>query len=267
MSAATTWTAHAGPSVFAGAGASAPAGRIRLGDAIAAEWIKVWSLRSTWWYLGGSAAIVVLMSLLESGDGDPATLDAADPVLAAVSYFVQYVLAVFGIVAITGEIATRSITVTMACTPRRTWIMVAKALVVGGVVLLTSLLVTGGGLVLAAARFGELSLLGGAQAETVLAASVYLALLAVFSLGLATLVRRTAGALAIVLLLLLMVPELLRLLSERVGAPWINTVGDWTPGPIGWRLMDGEWADGLGLVAWAGAAIASAIWVLRRRDA
>jgi ABC-2 type transport system permease protein len=241
--------------------------RTRLGDAIAAEWIKLWSLRSTWWYLGGVATIVVLTSLLEPGDGDPTTPNAVAPVLGAVSYFVQYVLAAFGIVAITGEIATRSITVTMACTPRRTWIMVAKALVVGGVVLVASLLVTGGGLVLTAARFGELPLLDAAQAETVLAASVYLALLAVFALGLATLVRRTAGALVIVLLLLLMVPELLRMLSVRIEVPWVNTVGDWTPSPIGWRLMEGQWADGLALLAWAGAAIASAIWILRRRDA
>jgi ABC-2 type transport system permease protein len=251
----------------AAAAARSATARSRLGDAIAAEWIKLWSLRSTWWYLGGAAAIVVLTSLLESGDGDPTTPNAVAPVLGAVSYFVQYVLAVFGIVAITGEIATRSITVTMACTPRRTWIMVAKALVVGGVVFVASVLTTGGGLVLTAARFGELPLLDGTQVETVLAASVYLALLAVFSLGLATLVRRTAGALSIVLLLLLLVPELLRMLSVRIEAPWVNTVGDWTPSPVGWRLMEGQWADGLALLAWAGVAIASAIWVLRRRDA
>ncbi|MEV0890720.1 hypothetical protein [Promicromonospora sp. NPDC050262] len=252
-----------------GAPTSSPtaAARTRLGDAIAAEWIKLWSLRSTWWYLGGSAAVVVLTSLLESGDGDPTTPDALTPVLGAVSYFVQYILAVFGIVAITGEIATRSITVTMACTPRRTWIMAAKAIIVGAVVLGASLLVTGGGLLLTAARLGELSLVDGTQAETALAASVYLALLAVFSLGLATLVRRTAGALAVMLLLLLLVPELLRMASERFDAPWINTVGDWTPSPIGWRLMEGEWADGLALLAWAGAAVVAAIWVLRRRDA
>jgi ABC-2 type transport system permease protein len=119
MSALTTQAAAAGPGAPATPPTSAPAVRNRLGDAIAAEWIKLWSLRSTWWYLGGSAAIVVLTSLLESGDGDPTTPDAVAPVLAAVSYFVQYILAVFGIVAITGEIATRSITVTMACTPRR----------------------------------------------------------------------------------------------------------------------------------------------------
>lgn len=265
MSASTVGTAPAAP--HARAARPPQPVRARLRDAIAAEWIKLWSLRSTWWYLGGAAAVVALTSLLESGDGDPTTADAVTPVLGAVSYFVQYILAAFGIVTITGEIATRSITVTMACTPRRTRVMVAKAIVVGGVVLVASFLMTGGGLLLTAARLGELALVDAAQRETVLAASVYLALLAVLSLGLATLVRRTAGALAIMLLLLLMVPELLRMLSERFEVPWINTVGDWTPSPIGWRLMEGEWADGLGLVAWAGAAVASAIWVLRRRDA
>lgn len=265
MSAATARATPAGPE----SPAVPPSQVIRtdLGDAIATEWIKLRSLRSTWWYLGGSAAIVVLTGLLESGDADPTTPDAVAPVLASVAYFVQYVLAAFGIVAITGEIATRSITVTMACTPRRTRIMVAKALVVGAIVLVASLLVTGGGLLLTAVRLGELALVDETQAEFVLGASVYLALLAVLSLGLATLVRRTAGAFAIVVLLLLMVPELLRILSERFEAPWIHTVGDWTPSPIGWRLMEGEWADGFALLAWAGVAVAAAIWVLRRRDA
>jgi ABC-2 type transport system permease protein len=233
----------------------------------AAEWLKLRSLRSTWWFLGGSAVIVLLMALLESDDGDPTTVSAVPVVMSAVNYFVQYVLAGFGIVTITGEYASRSITVTMACTPSRTRILAAKALVVLGTVFVTGLVVTGLGVLVTAVRMDEVSSLGASQAADAARMSLYLALLAVFALGVGTLVRRTAGALAIVVLLLLMVPELLRMLSERVGLSWINTVGDYTPSPAGYRLMAGDWESGLVLCAWAVAAICAGVWAMRTRDA
>lgn len=97
-------------------------------------------------------------------------------------------------------------------------------------------------------------------------AGAFLAGLAVLSLGIGTLVRRTAGALAVLLHLLLMVPELLRLLSEKTGLAWIDTLGDWTPSPIGWRFMEGDLGAGWGLLAWAMAAVVAGIGVLRARD-
>jgi ABC-2 type transport system permease protein len=233
----------------------------------AAELLKMRSLRSTRWFLGGAVAIVLLVALLESDDGDPTTLSAVPVVMSAVNYFVQYVLAAFGIVAITGEYASRSITATLACTPSRARILAAKSLVVLGTVLATGLLVTGLGMVVTAVRMDEVSSLGASQAGDAVRMSLYLALLAVFALGVGTIVRRTAGALSIVVLLLLMVPELLRMLSERLGLAWINAVGDYTPAPAGYRLMGGEWESGLVLLAWAVAATCAGAWAMRTRDA
>src|SRR5262245_30719345 len=117
-----------------------------------AEWLKMRSLRSTRWFLGGAAVIVLLMAFLESDDGDPTTLSAVPVVMSAVNYFVQYVLAALGILTITGEYASRSITATMACTPSRARILAAKALVVLGTVLVTGLLVTSLGVLVTAVR-------------------------------------------------------------------------------------------------------------------
>ncbi|MBE1878433.1 hypothetical protein [Myceligenerans pegani] len=234
--------------------------------AVATEWIKLRTLRSTWWFLGGAATLMLLLALLESDNGDPTSVQALAPAMSGVSYFVQYVLAGFGMVAITGEFASRSITVTLACTPSRTRVLASKALVVGVTAYVTGVLASAGSLLVAAARFDEFGQLGRAEAGAVLRMGAFLALLAVFCLGLGTLVRRTAGALSITLVLLLLVPELLRLASEKTGLAWLDTVGTWTPSPIGWRFVQGDLADGWALCAWAATAVAAGVWVLRARD-
>ena len=54
----------------------------------AAEWWKLRSLRSTRWFLGGAALLMLLMALLESNDGDPTRIQAVPVAMNAVSYFV-----------------------------------------------------------------------------------------------------------------------------------------------------------------------------------
>lgn len=235
--------------------------------AMAAEWHKLRSIRSTWWFLLGALLIMVLTTLLEADDGDPGTVQAASVAVAPVANFIQYVLGAFGALAITSEFATRSITVTFACTPSRTRVMVAKTLVVGGLVLAVGTAVAVIGVLLSATRFGELGMLDGLHALDALAIGTYLALLAVLALGIGTLVRHTAGTLAILVLLIVLVPEILRIISERFGLEWIRTIGDHTPAPVGYRLMGGEWQYGLVLMAWAAATVAAGIWALRARDA
>ncbi|MEQ7006154.1 hypothetical protein ABN028_08120 [Actinopolymorpha sp. B17G11] len=232
----------------------------------AAEWIKLRSLRSTWWFVGGSAAIMALVAMLESDDSDPATVLAVSVATAALSNFLQYTLAAFAMLAITGEFATRSITVTCACTPSRTRVMLAKALVVGSTVLLVGTGVAVLGVGVAAVRFGELGALDSTHLTSIVTMGVYLSLLGVLALGIGTLVRRTAGGLAILVLLLLVVPEVMVLVSERLGAPVIATIADYTPAPAGWRLMSGDWEYALVLAAWATVTIAAGVWALRTRD-
>jgi ABC-2 type transport system permease protein len=233
----------------------------------AAEWIKLRSLRSTWWFVGGSAAIMLLVASLEPDDGDPSTVLAVPVATSALLYFVQYALGAFAMLAVTGEFATRSITVTFACTPSRSRVMLAKALVACGTVLLVGTGVAALGVGVAATRFGELGALEGEHVVDVLTMGLYLAMIAGLGLGLGTLVRRTAGGLTILILLLVVVPEILRLLAARFSAPVVDTIAQFTPAPAGARLLAGEWEYGLVLVAWAAAAITAGTWALRTRDA
>jgi ABC-2 type transport system permease protein len=233
----------------------------------AAEWLKLRSLRSTAWFVAGSSLIMLLVAVLEADDGDPSTIRALSVASAAISYFIQYSLATFGMLAITGEFASRSITVTLACTPSRTRVMLAKALVVGAAVLLVGTGVSAVGAGVAAARFGELGSLRGTHVAGILAMGVYLSLLALLALGIGTVVRRTAGGLSIVIVLLLVVPELLRMASARLGVAAFRTFADLTPAPAGSRFVAGEWEYGLVLLAWAAAGLAAGTWALRMRDA
>lgn len=168
---------------------------------------------------------------------------------------------------ITSELATRSITVTFAATPSRGRVMVAKAVVTGIAGLVLGAAATALGVGTAAARHGEFPRVLGDAAEQVAATGVYLGLLAVVSLGVGALVRRSAGALTCMFLLLLVVPEVLHLAAERFDAPFLDTFAGWTPAQAGWQLMSGQWEYVLVLVAWAVAAVAAGIGVLRSRDA
>jgi ABC-2 type transport system permease protein len=238
-----------------------------LASTAAAEWWKLRSLRSTRWFLGGAALLMLLMAVLESNDGDPTTIQAVSVAMAAVNYFVQYILAAFAMLAITSEFATRSITVTLVCTPSRTRVMLAKTAVVGSVVLIAGVLVTGLGVVAWATRFNELDDLGSAQVVAVLKIGSYLALLAVLALGIGTLVRRTAGGLAVLLVLLLVLPEILSLVAERFRLDALSTAIEFTPTLAGSRFLGGEWEFGLVLLGWAAAGVLAGIWALSSRDA
>jgi ABC-2 type transport system permease protein len=237
-----------------------------LRDAVAAELIKLFTVRSTWWFAGGLPALLLLMAVLDGGGGSTSARSLTVG-LTAVSYFGQYVVAAFGLLAITSELATRSITVTFAATPSRGRVMVAKAVVTGLAGLVLGAAATALGVGTAAARHGELPRVLGDAAEQVAATGVYLGLLAVVSLGVGALVRRSAGALTCMVLLLLVVPEVLHLAAERLDAPFLDTLAGWTPAQAGWRLMSGRWEYVLVLAVWAVAAVAAGAGVLRGRDA
>lgn len=87
------------------------------------------------------------------------------------------------------------------------------------------------------------------------------------ALGIGALIRRSAGTITALFVLLLVMPEGLQELSELLDAGFLSTVADHTPAPAGDRFMAGEPGFGLVLAAWAAGAVAAAMWALRARDA
>ncbi|MFI6522172.1 hypothetical protein ACIBF1_41950 [Spirillospora sp. NPDC050679] len=251
-----------------------------LPGAVAAEWTKLWSLRSTWWTLAGAFALTGLMTMILATDtvhdntnelsrDDPGVLIASDLVVAAVDIS-QFVVLALAILTMTGEYATGSIRTTLQAVPPRGRLLAAKAAVVTAVVfplgVLLGLTCTAGASVLMG-EWGRTTL-----AQTVgdsLAIGAYLALVSVFMLGMGALLRSTAAVLTLSFLLLMALPMLL----VNSGVPVVRHVGDALPSSAGRHFMNGEdgpYAPAVGLVilvAWAVAAALAARTSLHRRDA
>lgn len=239
---------------------------------VKAEWLKLRSVRSTWWFAGGALVTMTVVASLEADDlrargGGPGSVEAASSAMTAVGWL-HFILGSLGLLAITSEYATRSIMVTLACTPSRTRLLLAKTAVVGAAVfvagvLIAALAVAGSTLVLGEyARFDI-----GRVAGQILGMGVDLALIAVLALGLGTLIRRSAGTLAVLFVLLMVLPSVLTQFAQSLQAPSLVTITQYLPAAAGDRLIAGEPAFGLVLAAWAAGAVAAGVWALRARDA
>ncbi|MDJ1137418.1 ABC transporter permease [Streptomyces iconiensis] len=261
--------AGAGPGAGPGAGGGAGPGAAGLRGAVAFEWTKLVSLRSTWYLL---LAAAVAMALAAPGIGvtfhDPAA-SPADPAALAALYGVGTVVAALAMLSVTGEYATGCLTTTLQCVPDRARFLLAKCLVQGGVSFAMGVALGVGGTVAGALSLDESTFHASTAAGQVLAIGAYTALLSVLTLGLATVVRSSAGVLTCLFLLLFLLPSLLRALPGGFPAD----VADVLPQGAGERLLAGA-TGGYGpavalplLAAWAFASTALALRVLRRRDA
>src|SRR5690606_26514725 len=100
------------------------------------EWIKLWSLRSTYWTVLATLAAMVLIavmlgiaSIVEEGTEGPDGLMAIGMGYA----FAQVAVAVLGVLTVTGEYTTGMIRSTLAAVPPRIPALAAKAVVVATV--------------------------------------------------------------------------------------------------------------------------------------
>ncbi|MBU4215567.1 MAG: ABC transporter permease [Actinobacteria bacterium] len=265
---------------------------LTFGRVVASEWRKLFSLRSTWWTLGtavvlqaGMAAIVGAASraVHSSGQGDLG-IDGAQ-VAAAGLQFSQLAIVALAVLTITAEYSSGQIRVTLAAVPRRTPVLAAKALVLVVVVLVTavvsSALSIGAGKLVGGDTI-SFTLPGAETARIIAGAPLYLVAIAVLSLGVATLMRHTAGAIAALMGFLLVIQTVF------AAIPWkpLQIVSPWLPGTAGQQLLAsdssvealravpdhvgavlGPWAGYGVLVAWAVLALVAAVAVLRSRDA
>ena len=258
-----------------------------LGDAVAAEWTKARTLASTGWLLLAAVILTVTVSAAVAGAVTcPAGNCAEDPAKISLTgiYLGQAVVAIMAVLMISGEYSTGMIRVTLAAIPRRAAVLVAKAVVLTGLVLAAGVVavlasVLAGHLILTghgidpAHGYPSLSLASASVLRAAVGSDLYLALIALLSLGIATAVRDSASAVGVVLGLLYLFPIVgavrggshLGRLSQQVGP---MTAGLAIQATTGLRdLPVSPWA-GLGvLAAWAAAALLAGGLLLRLRDA
>lgn len=177
-----------------------PAGRkARFLDAVAFEWIKVSTVRSTWWTLFAAAFITISIGAFAGSGADPGS--EVDFVLREIYVGLpigQLAICLFGALAATSEYGTGSIRSTFTAVPKRPRLLAAKALVVFAVSLVTGLLIsfatyTAGTLSLGAA-VARPELSDGAVLRAVVGGGCYLGVLGVFALIVGLVLRASAGA-------------------------------------------------------------------------
>ena len=264
-----------------------PTAAASLRDALHAEWTKLRTAPGTFGLLVAAAALTVAVSAAAAAATRcPAAGCGQDPAKVSLTgvYLGQVVVAVVAVLAISGEYSSGMIRTTLAAMPRRTTVLAAKAALVTGLTLaagtfavLGSLLA--GWLILpghgftAAHGFAPLSLADGPVLRAAAGSVLYLALIALLSLGTATAVRESAAAIGIVLGLLYLFPIVAAVVSDPYVQRHLQQIAPMTAGleiqaTTGLRSLPiGPWA-GLGvLAAWAAAALLAGGLVLRLRDA
>ncbi|GAA3982874.1 ABC transporter permease [Streptomyces plumbiresistens] len=251
------------------------------------EWAKFWSLRSSWITLGVALLLLIAIGAIASatyspdatndgppGPGSGGPSDAISVALTG-STFASLAIGVLGVLISAGEYSTGMIRSTLAAVPRRLPVLWSKSAVFGTTAFV---LATIGAL--AAFQLGSLGLDGEKIAlplgddgvlRSLVGAGLYLGLVGVFGVALGILVRSTAGGIAILVGVLLILSGLTSLLPNS----WEDTISPYLPGNAGsamYALHESSDAltPGAGLAVFAGwvaLTLAGAAYRLVRTDA
>jgi ABC-2 type transport system permease protein len=204
-------------------GKSLPPGHYGPLQLLASEWTKLRTVRSTAWTLVVTVAMVVGIGALATAataarwrSGGVIDRIGFDPTARSLAglFFGQIAMGVLGVLVMSAEYSTGTIRATFAAAPNRPLVLVCKAAVFGAVALVTSEILT-----FAAFLIGQQLLKGSTPSATlgqpgvlraVAGAGLVLAVVGLFALGLATIIRHTAGAIAAYVGTMLVLPLILQ---------------------------------------------------------
>jgi ABC-type transport system involved in multi-copper enzyme maturation permease subunit len=280
----TTITADPTPTPMSQAPATAPRGQVTQARVLYSEWIKLRTLRSTFFTL--AAAVVALIGLgalfstftASHWASMPADERATfDPALTSLRGFflAQLAIGVLGVLMITGEYSTGMIRASLAAVPRRLPVLWAKA---GLYAVVVWVVMTAGALIafvlgqalLSSQHLGT-SLGDPGVIRVVLGVGLYLTVVGLLGVAIGAVIRNTAGGIATVFGLLLVVP----VLAEALPRSWADHVNQWLPSNAGQSLVAlhheahtlAPWTGFAVFCLYALVALAGAAVLLKRRDA
>ena len=249
---------------------------------VSSEWVKLRSLRSSWVAMtlavGSLIVIAVAGGILTNQDWGhmrpqrQAHFQAVDASLVGVN-FAQLAIGVLGVLFITGEYGTGMIRSTLAAVPKRLPVLWAKLAVFSLVCLVLM-----EGASFAAFFLGQLALQSHGVSisdpgalRAVVGSGLYLTVVGVFGVALGFVIRSTAGGIAALVGLLLVLPGVMSILPQS----WQDHLTPYLPSTAGGavyqiRVDPGTLApwSGFGVfVLYAAVLVAAAGVVLVRRDA
>ena len=228
--------------------------RLTFGGVLRSEWIKLWTLRSTFWccliviVLGIGVGLLLATVQPPARAGVPAVPDPTTAQQQATALrdatvgtgIGQLVLSVLGVLVISGEYGTGMIRSTFAAEPRRLPTLLAKA-----IVLAVSAFVVGLVTVFATAAiifpllpgihvhpdWGDSKLVLG-----MLGAAVYLTVISLIAFSIGAIIRNTAGGIAAAIGLILVLPTILQIIAGTTGATWAANLVAFAPTSAGAKL-------------------------------
>ena len=274
--------------------------KLRFSGILKSEFIKLFTLRSTFWCI----VIVIILSigvgLLLATVNPPAragvptvSLDHLAQQGEAVTYatvgtgFGELVLAVLGVLVIAGEYGTGMIRSTFAAVPTRLPALFAKAIVLA----ITTFVV--GLVTIYATALIIFPILPGTKhvhpdwgnwkvEEALIGGAVYLAIIALIAFCFGAIIRNTAGGIAAALGVILVLPTILNIISATTQATWAENLVVFTPTSAGSHLFAfvvtapatvsgvaslDRTTGGLVLLAWFVVLFVVSAVLLKRRDA
>jgi ABC-2 type transport system permease protein len=254
--------------------------------ALHCEWTKLRTVAGPSWLLLATVVLTVVLSAFaatsaryaQAGPG----LDLTRLSLTGI-YLGQAIVAILGVVSISSEYAFGVISITLAAVPGRWTVLAAKAVVVGGLALAAGTVAVLGSLLAGrlilpghgftvAHGYALLSLAHGPTLRAVAGSVLYLGLIALLSLGVATAVRSSAAAIGIVLGLLYIFPLIAAVVPDAHWQRHLQQIAPMTAGlavqaTVNVRSLPISPWGGLGmLAAWAAAAVLVGALLLKLRD-
>ncbi|MGW7263464.1 ABC transporter permease [Streptomyces sp. NPDC054842] len=250
---------------------------------IRSEWTKIRSVASTVWTLSLALVVTVALGILISllsknefddmSERDRLSFDPTFISFAGMSLG-QLAMIVFGVLVVSNEYSTGMIRTSLAAVPQRGTFLFSKIAVATGLALLVGLLTSFVTFFLGQAALGSLraSIGDPGVLRAVIGGGLYMTLIAVFSMGVATMLRSPMLSLGILMPFFFLISAILGNVSAT------KKVGRFLPDQAGSRILRvvtpldddtpyGPWG-GLGIMLlWVAVALVGGYVLLRKRDA
>ncbi|WFB07349.1 ABC transporter permease subunit [Streptomyces sp. LX-29] len=253
-----------------------------VGQVLRSEWTKIRSVRSTVWTLGVAAVVTIALGALISGlvRNDYATMPARDRLVFDPTYVSfagmglgQLAMIVFGVLVVSNEYSTGMIRTSLAAVPQRGTFLFSKVTVAGLLALAVSMVTS------FITFFVGQAMLGPYAAQprdpgvlrAVVGGGLYMTLITVFSMGVATMLRSPMLSLGVLMPFFFLVSNILGNVSAT------KEVGAYLPDQAGQKIMQvvtveddapyGPWGGFAIMALWVVAALAAGYALLRKRDA
>ena len=253
-------------------------------DVVAAEWIKLRSVRSTYWTLliavvatVGLGALICVGYVARFDHLSPVERVGFDATTTSLSglFLAQVAIGALGVLVISSEYGTGMIRTTFTAVPHRRTVFAAKAAVFAAAALVVGELMSFAAFAIGQAILAQkgvgVSLTDPHVFRAVAGGGLYLTAVGLLGVSTAALIRHTAGAMCALFGLLFATSIVVALLP----ATWRDPLSRLTPSAAGSQILTvhrahdmlGPWAGLVVLLAYAAVLFAGGLWRVMSTDA